>query len=71
MKGGLRIPSFSVLLIFAVLTVIGAAGRYEALCTGLDENGHLLVRDADGQERILSSGEISIRLSTRPQREKS
>ena len=25
MKGGLRIPSFSVLLIFAVLTVIGAA----------------------------------------------
>ena len=53
------------------VTVIGAAGRYEALCTGLDENGHLLVRDADGQERILSSGEISIRLSTRPQREKS
>ena len=53
------------------VTVIGAAGRYEALCTGLDENGHLLVRGADGQERILSSGEISIRLSTRPQREKS
>ena len=44
------------------VTVIGAAGRYEALCTGLDENGHLLVRDADGHERILSSGEISIRL---------
>ena len=44
------------------VTVIGPAARYEAECTGLDENGHLLVRDADGQAHTLSSGEISIRL---------
>ena len=43
------------------ITVIGPAAKYEALCTGLDENGHLLVRDKDGQEHTLSSGEISIR----------
>ena len=43
------------------VTVIGPAAKYEALCTGLDENGHLLVRDKDGQEHTLSSGEISIR----------
>ena len=44
------------------VTVIGPAARYEATCTGLDENGHLLVRGADGQMHALSSGEISIRL---------
>ena len=43
------------------ITVIGPAAKYEALCTGLDENGHLLVRDKSGQEHTLSSGEISIR----------
>ena len=43
------------------ITVISPAATYEALCTGLDENGHLLVRDESGQEHTLSSGEISIR----------
>ena len=43
------------------ITVISPAAKYEALCTGLDENGHLLVRGKDGQEHTLSSGEISIR----------
>ena len=43
------------------ITVIGPAAKYEALCIGLDENGHLLVRGKDGQEHTLSSGEISIR----------
>lgn len=43
------------------ITVISPAAKYEALCTGLDENGHLLVRDESGQEHTLSSGEISIR----------
>lgn len=44
------------------VTVISPSARYEALCTGLDENGHLLVRDANGQAHTLSTGEISIRL---------
>ena len=44
------------------VTVHGAAGPWQAVCTGLDEQGHLLVRDDRG-EHILSSGEISIRLA--------
>ena len=44
------------------ITVISPAGRYSAVCTGLDDNGHLLIRTADGQTRPLSTGEISIRL---------
>lgn len=44
------------------VTVISPAGKYEADCIGLDENGHLLVRDAAGQVQTLSTGEISIRL---------
>ena len=44
------------------VTVITPAGKYQADCTGLDGNGHLLVRDAQGAVRTLSSGEISIRL---------
>lgn len=44
------------------ITVISPAAKYEAWCTGLDESGHLLVRDANGQEHTLSTGEISIRL---------
>lgn len=44
------------------VTVISPSARYEALCTGLDENGHLLVRDVNGQAHTLSTGEISIRL---------
>ena len=41
--------------------VIGPAETYPADCIGLDDNGFLLVRDANGQTRTLSSGEISIR----------
>lgn len=41
--------------------VIGPAETYQADCIGLDDNGFLLVRDAAGQARTLSSGEISIR----------
>ena len=44
------------------ITVISPTGRYSAVCTGLDDNGHLLIRTADGQTRPLSTGEISIRL---------
>lgn len=41
--------------------VIGPAETYTADCIGLDDNGFLLVCDAAGQTRTLSSGEISIR----------
>ncbi len=44
------------------ITVITASEQYEAECTGLNENGHLLVRVGDGTEKTLSSGEISIRI---------
>lgn len=44
------------------ITVIGPTERYDAVCIGLDDNGHLLVRGAEGQTVTLSSGEISIRL---------
>lgn len=44
------------------VTVLSPADQYEAVCEGLDKNGHLLVRDDSGQMRTLSSGEISIRL---------
>ncbi len=44
------------------VTVIGASRQYEAECTGLNEYGHLIVRDLDGAEKILFSGEISIRM---------
>lgn len=44
------------------VTVHGAGGPWEAVCTGLDPQGHLLVRDDRG-EHVLSSGEISIRLA--------
>lgn len=43
------------------VTVHGPDGAWEAVCTGLDADGHLLVSDARG-EHVLSSGEISIRL---------
>ena len=43
------------------IRVISPAGTYPADCVGLDDSGHLLVRDADGRTRTLSSGEISIR----------
>ncbi len=43
------------------VTVISPTAKYQAECIGLDENGHLLVRDGSGQEHTLSSGEISIR----------
>ena len=43
------------------IRVIGPAETYTADCIGLDDNGFLLVRDAQGQTRTLSSGEISIR----------
>ncbi len=44
------------------ITVISASGQYEAECTGLNEYGHLIVRDMDGTEKTLFSGEISIRI---------
>ena len=43
------------------IRVISPAGTYPADCVGLDDSGHLLVRDEDGRTRTLSSGEISIR----------
>lgn len=43
------------------IRVISPTETYWADCIGLDDNGFLLVRDAAGQTRTLSSGEISIR----------
>ena len=43
-------------------TFVSPAARYEAVCTGLDDEGHLLIRTANGETRALSTGEISIRL---------
>lgn len=43
------------------IRVISPTETYQADCIGLDDNGFLLVRDANGQTRTLSSGEISIR----------
>lgn len=43
------------------IRVISPTETYSADCIGLDDNGFLLVRDAAGQTRTLSSGEISIR----------
>lgn len=45
------------------VTVHGPATQYHAVCEGLTEEGHLLVRDDAGQTHTLSTGEISIRLS--------
>jgi len=44
------------------ITVISASEQYEAECTGLNESGQLIVRDQDGTEKTLFTGEISIRL---------
>lgn len=44
------------------VTVHGPKGSYEALVLGLDEKCRLLVKAKDGEERALSSGEISIRI---------
>ncbi len=44
------------------ITVISASGQYEAECTGINEYGHLIVRDMNGTENTLFSGEISIRM---------
>ena len=44
------------------VTVVSPTARYDALCTYLDDNGHLLVRDSAGEMHTLSTGEISIRL---------
>ncbi|MBQ8144359.1 MAG: biotin--[Butyricicoccus sp.] len=44
------------------ITVHGTDGPWQAVCTGLDAQGHLLVCDDRG-EHVLSSGEISIRLA--------
>jgi len=37
--------------------------RTEALVTGIDDDGGLIVRLDDGTERVLFTGEISLRLS--------
>ena len=44
------------------ITVVSPLEKYEAECVGLDGEGHLLIRTADGAETTLSTGEISIRL---------
>lgn len=44
------------------ITVVSPLEKYEAECVGLDGEGHLLIRTADGAETALSTGEISIRL---------
>lgn len=44
------------------VTVLENGVGTPAYCTGVDDEGHLLVRMADGTERALHSGEISIRL---------
>lgn len=47
------------------VTVRGADGDWEAVCTGVDGAGHLLVEDSRGAH-TLTSGEISIRLPGQP-----
>lgn len=46
------------------ITVFTATGQYSALCTGLTDEGHLLIQTEDGQTKTLHSGEISIREDT-------
>jgi len=45
------------------ITVFSATEQYAARCTGLTDEGHLLIQTEDGQTKILRSGEISIRES--------
>ena len=45
-----------------IITVHGTDGPWQATCTGLDAQGHLLVENERGQH-VLSTGEISIRLA--------
>lgn len=44
------------------ITVITPQGHTEALCTGINQSGHLLVTMPNGEYKVLSSGEISIRV---------
>lgn len=43
------------------ITVIGSGNSYPAIALSIDENARLIVKTLDGEERVLNSGEISIR----------
>lgn len=44
-------------------TMIGSDEHYKAIVTGMDDDGHLMVQDESGQDRILYSGEVSVKLT--------
>lgn len=50
------------LVIGREIRVIGADGERSAVALGIDDRARLRVRFADGGERFLSSGEISVRI---------
>ena len=44
--------------------VLDPKGDYEALTVGIDPNGGLIVNLPDGSERVISTGEVSVRSTT-------
>ncbi|MBQ8587600.1 MAG: biotin--[Oscillospiraceae bacterium] len=44
--------------------VLDPKGGYEALAVGIDPNGGLIVNLPDGSEKVISTGEVSIRSAT-------
>lgn len=44
------------------ITVLRGSETYPATAEGITDDGHLVVRTADGETHLLSSGEISVRL---------
>lgn len=44
------------------ITVVSGDATYPAICTGLTDEGNLIVTDEHGQQSVLCSGEIRIRL---------
>ena len=45
-------------------TMIGSEEHYCAEAVGFDGEGHLLVRDKQGNIQVLSSGEVSVKASS-------
>lgn len=43
------------------VTVLAPSGSYSGICRGIDMEGELLVDLADGQQKRVSSGEVSVR----------
>lgn len=54
------------LLIGRRIHVLGADGGYDATAESILDDGSLLVTEENGQQRILSSGEVSVRLQGMP-----